>query len=169
MRKIYCDIRKCLSCYSCEVACALCHSKSNDIYQAAHETPRPKHLVRVNKSDWGPFPLRCHHCEDAPCIDACKSGATHRDPETGKVLIDRDKCVGCWMCVMVCPFGAVSPDYETGTAIKCDLCEGHEKPACAEACPTNALYFVEYEDFEKEYKKQKPEKIIVSSSERSGL
>ncbi len=153
MRRIYCDIRKCLSCHSCEIACALRHSESDDVYTAIREEPRPRHLVTVNASELGPFPLRCHHCEDAPCIDACKTGATYRDPESGRVLIDQDKCVGCWMCIMVCPFGAVLPNQETQKALKCDLCEGHETPACVAACPTGALYFEEFDEFRKEYEK----------------
>ena len=161
MRRIYCDIRKCLSCHTCEIACAVRHSQSNELSQAIGEKPRPRHLVRVNASSLGPFPLRCHHCKDAPCIDACKSGATYRDAESQKVLIDQSKCVGCWMCVMVCPFGAVMPNHETHKAIKCDLCEGHDKPACAEACPTKALYFEEYEVFETEYEKEKPTQVGI--------
>jgi carbon-monoxide dehydrogenase iron sulfur subunit len=156
MRKVYCDMRKCLSCRSCEMACAVRHSRSGDLYRALREEPAPRRLARVLSSELGPFPLRCHHCEVAACIDACKTGATHRDPATGKVLIDPDKCVGCWMCVMVCPFGAVFPDAETQKALKCDLCESHDRPACVDSCPTGALFFEEYEEFEEAYKRRRP-------------
>ncbi|MGB9619447.1 MAG: 4Fe-4S dicluster domain-containing protein [Armatimonadota bacterium] len=162
MRRVYCDIRRCLSCRSCEIACAVAHSESGELYQALRESPGPRHLVRVKPTDLAPFPLRCHHCEIATCIDACKTGATHRDPLTGKVLIDRDKCVGCWMCVMVCPFGAVFPDLKTGKALKCDLCEGRDSPACVASCPTRALCFEEFEEFKKEYEKSRPVRVKVS-------
>jgi len=153
MRKIYCDIRKCLSCRSCEIACAVQHSRSGNLLQALFEEPLPGHLVKIDPSKIGPFPIRCHHCEEARCIDACKTGATHRDPKTGKVLIDTNKCVGCWMCVMVCPFGAVFPNMKTKKAMKCDLCEGHESPACVSACPTGALHWTEFTEFEANYKR----------------
>lgn len=109
--------------------------------------------MNVVSSKLNPFPLRCQQCKDAACIDACKTGATYRDPISGKVLIDSEKCVGCWMCVMVCPFGAVFPDEKTGKALKCDLCEGFESPACVAACPTRALHFEELEEFETEHTK----------------
>lgn len=139
MRKVYCEVHRCTACRSCEIACAVRHSRSGDLYGAMLEQPRPARLVHVVPSRLSPLPLRCQHCEEAACIDACKTGATKRDPLTGKVLIDQKKCVGCWMCVMVCPFGAVFPDAKAEKALKCDLCEGFESPACVGACPTHAL------------------------------
>lgn len=161
MPRVYCDIRKCLSCRTCEIACTVRHSQSGDLYKALTEEPRLKRLVKVESTQLGPFPLRCHHCEEAACIDACKTGTTYRDPFTGKVLIDRNKCVGCWMCVMVCPFGAVFPDLKSGKAFKCDLCEGHDEPACVAACPTYALYYEEYVDFEKKRKEASVPEIAL--------
>lgn len=147
MRKIMVDLRKCLGCNTCELACAVQHSQSGDLFAALKEPTRPRYRVRVKASCGIPFPLRCEQCQDAPCIDACKSGAMTRDPETGSVHVDEDTCVGCWMCVMVCPFGAIFPDVERGKAVKCDLCRGHETPACVDACPTGALAYVEPDEF----------------------
>lgn len=154
MRRVYCNIRKCLSCRTCEIACVVRHSQSGELHRALDEIPRLRQLVEIKASDLGAFPLRCHHCEEAACIDACKTGAAHRDPASGKVLIDRDKCVGCWMCVMVCPFGAVFADMKSGQALKCDLCEGHDSPACVAACPTKALCYAEFDEFQE--KMQRP-------------
>jgi len=114
MRKIMVDLQKCTGCRMCQIACAVRHSKSGNLYVAILETPRPRSRTHVKDSYRRPFPLRCEHCEEALCIDACKSGALGRDAETGAVRIDEDKCVGCWMCVMVCPFGAVFADFERG-------------------------------------------------------
>ncbi len=156
MRRVYCDTRKCLSCSTCEIACALRHSPGADLAHAVQGTSNLVPLVRVRQGPLGPVLLKCHHCEDAACIDACKSGAMFRDPQTGKVLIEQHKCVGCWMCVMVCPFGAVFPIEHTGTAMKCDLCAGDDAPACVAACPTGALHFAEFEDFDTTYHAQPP-------------
>jgi len=72
--------------------------------------------------------------------------------ENGETVCDIEKCVGCWMCVMSCPYGAITPQQ---TALKCDLCpdrrdrSGRARYACIEACPTEALFFGTFEDFQK--------------------
>ncbi len=60
---------------------------------------------------------------------------------------------------MVCPFGAVFPDAKTEKALKCDLCEGYDEPACVASCPTRALHFEEFEEFEKDYKSKTPPEL----------
>ena len=68
----------------------------------------------------------------------------HRDPDTNAVHVDHEKCVGCWMCIMVCPFGAIQRGtVEKKVASKCDLCVDREIPACVENCPNEALVLVE--------------------------
>jgi len=65
-----------------------------------------------------------------------------RDPETGAIQHDPEKCIGCWSCVMVCPFGAIQINTEEGkVASKCDLCGGLEVPACVANCPNEALVY----------------------------
>jgi carbon-monoxide dehydrogenase iron sulfur subunit len=98
--------------------------------------------------------LSCRHCEDAPCMDACITGALTKDPH-GVVVCDTQRCVGCWMCVMVCRFGLIAP---TLIAAKCDMCPAREglagkaRYACVEACPTDALFAGRYEDFQVQLK-----------------
>jgi len=76
------------------------------------------------------------------------SGGLHKDPETGNVTGDSNRCVGCWMCLMVCPFGAIAHNVETGIAVKCDLCKDEpEGPSCVQACPTKALVYCDEEEF----------------------
>ena len=61
------------------------------------------------------------------------------------IVIDRDKCVGCYTCVLSCPFGAVSPS-DDGTVQKCELCaQRGGVPMCVEMCPNNAIVFEERE------------------------
>ena len=68
----------------------------------------------------------------------------HKDTETGLVVHDVDKCVGCWTCIMVCPYGAINIDPANHKAvIKCDQCVGSNLPACVANCPNEALYIQE--------------------------
>jgi carbon-monoxide dehydrogenase iron sulfur subunit len=66
-----------------------------------------------------------------------------KDPKTGEVIHNKDKCMGCWTCVMICPYGAIKMDKEGHVIAKCDLCQGFDKPACVDNCPNEALIFKE--------------------------
>jgi len=68
--------------------------------------------------------------------------ALTRDPESGRVLLDHDRCIGCWMCVMVCPHQGIHPDPKAHKAILCDQCTDREVPACVAACATAAIAFI---------------------------
>jgi len=150
MKKIYCDIKKCLGCGSCEIACALEHSKSKKINEAISERPTPiKRRKAQFIADSVAISTGCHHCEDAPCVTACMSAAMSKDKKTGQTKHDKDKCVGCWMCIMTCPFGALSRQKEEKIVLKCDLCPDRDTPACVEACPTGALFMGTLKEFSK--------------------
>ena len=141
MKQIFVDLERCMGCHSCELACGTAHTDSGDLVSALQRGEKPPVSVSLVRRGALNFPLRCHHCEDAPCIKGCMSGALYRE-ESGAVICDREKCVGCWMCVMTCPYGSVTEGYD-GKAVKCDLCQGKDQPACVEACPTKALTFKE--------------------------
>jgi carbon-monoxide dehydrogenase iron sulfur subunit len=61
------------------------------------------------------------------------------DKETGQVTHNAEKCIGCWTCIMVCPYGAIKPDTSSRIIVKCDLCPDREVPACVPNCPNEAL------------------------------
>jgi len=147
--KIFCDMRKCVACKTCELACAAEHSKSKDILLAVSEEPLPKKRRKVSGIDDKVISFGCQHCEDAPCVTACMSGAMYKDPATGETKHNKDKCVGCWMCMMVCPFNAIVRDVTDKVAVKCDLCPDRDDYACVVACPTNALFAGTPEEFKK--------------------
>ena len=138
-KKILIEFEKCLGCRSCEIACAVEHSLGRDLYQAVFEPEKPQRRIFLQNASGRAFPLVCRQCEEPECLIACKSGGVSFDPETGGVIFDIDKCVGCWMCMMNCPFGAIYMGHLRGKAVKCDLCPQRETPACVEACPTKAL------------------------------
>lgn len=150
MKEVFIDIERCTACKSCEIACSVQHSQSKDLFMAIFETPRPIRRVRVEKAFNFSYPVKCMHCSDAPCIAACPVGAMYRDRELGSVHVNKDRCMGCWMCAMVCPFGAITADPIMKVAKKCDFCRKRVKqglePACVEACPTKALRFGEFEE-----------------------
>jgi len=141
------NIEKCLACKSCEVACAVEHSKSQVLEEALTEEPKPKRRVTVEAAGEFGVPLQCRHCEDAPCVAVCPTAAIHRDIADGPVLIEQERCIGCKFCLIVCPFGVIDVSCDGKVVVKCDLCiertEVGREPACVEACPTKALQLVD--------------------------
>lgn len=156
MKRIYVLKDKCNGCMNCVVACQKAHAGS-EFYAPIRDTePSRIHIQVVEKS---PVPLVCHHCEEPACVKACPTGAMRKDEATGIVSNEWDptKCVGCWMCVMACPYGVISPkeDGDRKVAVKCDLCRNRESgPACVEACPHGAIVYLEEEEFA-EYERQR--------------
>ncbi len=149
-KAIFTFIEKCVACKGCEIACAVEHSKDKSLFGALAETPRPRQRVRVEQAGAFSYPSRCMHCQDAACIAACPMGAMTRHPDTNSVYVETSKCIGCWMCVMVCPFGGVSADPVAKKALKCDRCPDRTAqgldPACVSACPTKAMIFAAPEE-----------------------
>ena len=115
------DIHRCIGCRSCEVACQRVHDGSGHINV---------HFV----GDSAAIPILCHHCEKASCTMACFTGALHKEKE--HTTFDAEKCTGCDLCRLACPFGVV---WTNKIAHKCDLCEGRAEPTCVTTCPVNAL------------------------------
>jgi len=141
---------RCLGCKSCEMACAVEHSGSRDLYQAIHETPTPSARVSVEQGASFVVPLQCRQCEDAPCVEVCPTNALRRPDKDSPVTIDHELCIGCKWCILACPFGVISMDANARTVIKCDQCferaQRGELPACVQACPTGALQFKTLEE-----------------------
>ena len=144
-KRILVDNSQCLACRACEIACALCHSKSGELPDALLEQPRPHPRVRVRETKGKIGPVQCMQCARPKCVEACEAGALVKDAESGLVMLDQSKCTGCWSCVEACPFHAIFADEERGVAYKCELCEG--RPACVAACPTNALFYGTRDEF----------------------
>ena len=83
-------------------------------------------------------------------MTVCPTEAIHRVCDTGPVLLNREQCIGCKFCILVCPFGVIDLSRDGKAVVKCDLCiertEAGEEPACVAACPTGSLRFVELDE-----------------------
>jgi len=143
MRRVYPNKDVCIGCHICEVACLTAHSASQDVVIAANEEAVTGLQPCKAVYDKGQISvaLSCRHCDSPSCVSACISGALYKDQETGRTCYNEEQCVGCWSCLMACPYGAVRRNVTKGKIIKCDLCEGRDMPACVEACPNGALVF----------------------------
>lgn len=153
MKTVFVNPERCIGCKQCEIACAVEHSQSQNLYQAILEKPKPQSRIHVVPGIYlsTSFPNKCRHCDPAPCMSVCPTGAISRDTQMDIVVVDGQKCIACAMCAMVCPFDVLtfypSADVklDKAVAIKCDHCieRQHEGriPACVEACKVGALVF----------------------------
>lgn len=136
-----------MGCHLCEVYCQVEHSQSKDLIKAFNrESPQPLPRVWLEERKPVSFSVMCCHCAEPPCVYACLTGALHKDSSTGIVTVDEEKCMGCWTCILVCPFGVIRQDRHRGKIAKCDLCQGEELPACVANCPNEALVYAEVKD-----------------------
>ncbi len=137
------DISRCIGCKACEVACVTANDL--DPRNARNWVPHLEDSTVTNGATTF-APYLCHHCEDAPCVDACPTGASFT-ADDGRVLVDHDLCIGCGLCVTPCPYDAryIAPDSQK--IEKCTLCESRvhhgQAPACFEVCPAGARTFRE--------------------------
>lgn len=148
------DLDRCTGCKACVTACHNLNGLDED------ETWRSVGLLqRASAQDGfngagGVMPGRtrtaqqhvttaCHHCADPGCAQGCPTLAYEKDPATGVVRHLDDQCFGCQYCILKCPYDVPQYSAKRGIVRKCDLCIGRlregEAPACAQACPTQAI------------------------------
>lgn len=116
---------KCDNCGDCVKACGELHKLSR---------------IGIFKHDDGQYiPIVCQHCASAPCKEVCPvSAISHLDD--GTVYLDEDTCIGCGLCAIACPFGAIVMD---NVAYKCMLCKDLEECACIKACSKRCLGIID--------------------------
>ncbi|MDD2959484.1 MAG: 4Fe-4S dicluster domain-containing protein [Lachnospiraceae bacterium] len=146
MKRIMIDETKCDGCRNCELACMQAHrSTPGSIYDldlTSRENESRNHIVSLQDGSYRP--IFCRHCDQPECVMSCMSGALKKDPDTGLVLYDGEKCGSCFMCVMNCPYGVLRPDRTRTRVLKCDFCtSAGTEPSCVGACPRQAIYLEE--------------------------
>ena len=147
------NTKKCVGCYACRLACqAKNHLEPGESFIKFHELETGTYPNVYNEI----VPTQCQHCEDAPCAAVCPTHATYVT-DSGVVLVDEEKCIGCKMCIAACPYGARSFNPITKVVEKCTLCrhlqEVGDVPACVKACCSEARFFGDIDDLESDVAK----------------
>jgi carbon-monoxide dehydrogenase iron sulfur subunit len=145
---------KCVSCRTCELICSFVKT----------ERCNPKEArIRVIAFDEEGFysPTVCFQCQEAWCAQACPAAAITRNEETGALVVDETRCVGCRMCTMACPFGQIFISKSTGKSTKCDLCDGD--PNCVKSCPTEAIKFEKIDSSQDDKQRAMVKKVMVAT------
>lgn len=127
------DVDKCTGCRICELACSWVH-------EGVFNPLKSRISVISLRRDGIDIPMVCQQCETPLCQDVCPTAAISRNEETGAMIVDENRCIGCRMCLVACPFGGLSLHTEKHVMIKCDLCEGD--PACVKYCPVKAIEYI---------------------------
>jgi Fe-S-cluster-containing dehydrogenase component len=158
------DLDTCVGCHACVISCKGWNTEN---YGAplSDQNPYSKEasgtfLNRVHSYEVQPdigaaqlihFPKSCLHCDDAPCVTVCPTGASYKRVEDGIVLVNESDCIGCGLCAWACPYGARELDAAEGVMKKCTLCvdriynenlpEEDRVPSCVRTCPAGARHF----------------------------
>ena len=136
------DQNRCTGCHACRLACTIENGLALD------QSWRSIHTFNPRREPAAPvfhLSLACNHCAEPSCLAACPAQAYEKDAETGAVLVDNAKCIGCRYCIWACPYDAPRFDGTRGVITKCTFCVDRIRdggqPACAALCPTGALRF----------------------------
>jgi carbon-monoxide dehydrogenase iron sulfur subunit len=143
MKKVYVNEKWCLGCHLCEYYCAFAGTDEKDMARALKGlkiNPR----IKIEEHKDISFAVSCRHCSEPLCVKGCITGAlTIAD---GVITINKERCVSCYTCILICPYGAVSAS-DDGAVQKCELCvkTNEGTPACVKGCPNGAIVFEERE------------------------
>ncbi len=139
----------CIDCERCIEACAI----TNNVPNYGWRTMILERYVPEATDQKRLFvPILCNHCNRPPCVIACPTKATIKDPTTGIVKMVSHKCIGCKTCMVACPYNARYFNDEKHAVDKCDFCwesrlsKGMTTTACAEACPAGVRVFGDLSD-----------------------
>lgn len=168
------DLNHCIGCHTCAVACKQANNIPEGIFWNNVRTVGGDAIDCAGGTFEHPelswLPINCQHCENPACTKACPVGATYKDPQTGVVRQDYDRCIGCRMCIATCPYTGVrsfnweepryavdatlgdaeAPKHQKHTVEKCTFCYQRTSqgldPACMVLCPGRARYWGDFDD-----------------------
>jgi len=139
MKRIVFDQTKCVGCRVCEAICSLSNEGEFNPEKARIRVIRTFEEGILYKT-----PVMCMQCENQYCQAVCPAGAISRDGRNAKI-VDEKKCIGCKLCEVACPVGAVTVRSDRHAAVKCSLCADYDEPQCAKFCFGGALQYMEEE------------------------
>jgi len=128
---------KCTGCRSCEMACSL-HREGKCSPQLSRNRVVKFEAKGIN------IPTTCANCSKPYCMLVCPVKAISVNADTGAVVVDETKCIGCRACSVACPFGQANYHPEKKIAFKCDLCFGD--PVCVKFCPSGAIVYASMDE-----------------------
>lgn len=181
------DVSKCIGCKACQSACIEwndTHPEMEEnvgVYENPHDlTPDMFTLMRFSEYEnpesgdleWLIRKDGCMHCEDPGCLKACPAPGAIVQYTNGIVDFISDNCIGCGYCVTGCPFDVPRIHKTAKVSTKCTLCSDRvavgQGPACAKACPTQAIVFGTKDDM-KSYAAERVEDLKSRGYENAGL
>ncbi|QUN06706.1 4Fe-4S dicluster domain-containing protein [Shewanella yunxiaonensis] len=127
-RFVIADPQLCIGCNTCMAACSEAHRQ-----QGLQTEPR---LV-VMRSTEESAPQMCHQCEDAPCAAVCPVNAIRREDEA--IVLNESLCIGCKLCAIACPFGAITLSGSKPLDIPDDVCTPLAAAAPRSPCAVSPL------------------------------
>jgi protein NrfC len=140
---------RCIDCEKCLEACIM----TNNVPDYGYRTTILQRDVPDAIGQKREFiPVLCNQCNNPPCVRACPTKATYKSKETGIVMMEYKKCIGCKTCVVACPYNARYFNEEIHAIDKCNFCfdtrlsKGKKLTACAEACPAGVRIFGDLSD-----------------------
>ncbi len=154
------DHEKCTGCRLCELVCAVKHD-------GASNPMRSRIRVMKWEQEGLYIPMSCQQCQDAPCMNGCPVNAISQNETLNRIEVDYDICIGCRICVSVCPFGAMNFNSIDRKVIKCDLCDGD--PQCVRFCDVKAVDYVHASDVSIVKKKEAAHRLSVANKKAAAL
>ena len=160
-KAFYFDGTRCTGCKTCELACKDKKDLSAEIaYRKVYDYEGGDCSKAANGTLTSTcfayhLSMACNHCTSPACVANCPQKAVHKDADTGLVLPNDEKCIGCGTCAKSCPYNVPMVNPDTKKMVKCDGCYDRvtkdKQPICVEACPVRALDFGDAETIKGKY------------------
>ena len=134
------DVKRCIACSACVTGCKVENNLPqnmwwNKVVNVGGETPdSPSGTYAARDLKMESYTLSCQHCENPACVEVCPTQASYKDAETGIVLVDNSKCIGCGICQQACPYG-VRVLQEGEPVYYADFGFGAATPRCTRRAP----------------------------------